>query len=579
MSNAQILIVEDESTITESLQELLKNRGYGVAGVVSSGEEAIQKALKAHPDLVLMDINLEGDMDGVEAARQIHESLDVPIIYLTGYADKNILERAKLTEPFGYILKPFVAKELHIIIEMALYRHKKERELRELNENLEQLVAERTADLEESNNELILENKERKRIEKTLKESEERFRMISAAAHDAIVMVDENGKITYWNKSAERIFGYSDNMAIGKEMLELIMSKKLREDYSSELECFNAIDQYHLVGKTVELTAVGRDGTEFPTELSLSSINVNDKWNAIAIIRDISERRQMENEFRESHKMASIERLTSGVFHEILNPLNIISSHVQLLLMDVDKGSTAEKDLNSIREEVSRIEDITKDLLTFSKEEEFAAEGVQANNLLEKAISLVEPDMKLRNIKFIKRFEEGLPEITVNGDKLTQVFLNLITNAFDAMPEGGTFTVSTRRVMSSPACRTGREQEVRSKELEVQSEEDKISELQTQHSPPRRTGKLKRDSVRISFEDTGGGIEKENIDKLFEPFYSTKKEVVGVGLGLSESYGIIKNHGGTISVESKAGKGATFTIDLPIERRKKSKESYFPVED
>ena len=399
MANAQILIVEDENTIAESLQDMLKDRGYGVAGAVSSGEEAIQKALKTRPDLVLMDIKLEGDMDGVEAANQIHKSLDVPVVYLTGYASKDLLERVKITEPYGYVLKPFVARELHVVIEMALYKHKMERDLKKLNETLEQRIAERTAELE-------------------------------------------------------------------------IVNEKLKHE--------------------------------------------------------VYERRQMEKECMESHKMASIRRLTSSVFHEVLNPLNIISSHVQLLLMDVDKGSTTEKDLNSIREEISRIEDMTKNLLAFSREEEFVVEEVQTNSLLKEVTSLVKPDMKLKNIKLIKRFEEWLPGIMASGDELKQVFMNLITNACDAMPEGGTLTISTQG---------------------------------------KKHGG--RPLVRIKFTDTGCGIKTENIDKLFEPFFSTKKEVTGVGLGLSESYGIIKSHGGSISVESEAGKGATFIIDLPIERRKK----------
>ena len=527
MTNAKILIVEDENTISEYLKEMLKNRGYCIAGAVSSGEEAIRCSLKVRPDLILMDIALKGDMDGVEAARKIHEFINMPIVYLTGHADTKLLERAKITEPFGYILKPFLEKELLIIIEMALYKHKTERRLKEFNEILEQRITERTAELEKVNNELIRENNERRRIERTLKESEEKFRMISASAHDAIVIMDYYGKISYWNKAAERTFDYPCDMVIGKKMLELILTKNQHEAYSSELECLNAINQSHFVGKTIELTANRRDGNEILIELSLSRVKVNEKWNAIAIIRDISERRRMEKKLREEHKMASIERLISGLFHELLNPLNIISSHIQLLLMDVDKGSMAEKDLNSINEEVSRIENITKDLMSFTKKEVFVAEELEMNSLLEKVTFDVESEIKSRNIKFVKKFEDRLPEIMINHNELRLVFLNLIENAFDAMPEGGTLTISTESLIFRG-----------------------------------------RSFVRISFADTGYGIETENIHKIYEPFFSTKKKVVAVGQGLSQTYGIIKNHGGSINVESTSGKGATFTVDLPIERRK-----------
>ncbi|KHE94129.1 MAG: PAS domain S-box protein [Candidatus Scalindua rubra] len=528
MTNAKILIVEDEYVIRESLEITLKERGYSIEGGASSGEEAIQKALKVRPDLVLMDIVLEGDMDGVEAAKQIHEVLGIPIIFLTGYADPKLLERAKITDPYGYILKPFTAKELHVTIEMALYKHKTERKLKELNEILEQRIVERTAELEMVNGELIRENEERRLVERTLRESEEKFRKISDTANDAIIMLDNDGKISYWNKSAEKIFGYSRDETVGEKISKLIIPEKFREKHLEGFERFKETGVGILIGKAVEVAAIRRDGSEIPIELSLSAVKIDDKWNAIGIVRDIIERKQMEKEFMKLQKMASIKRLTSGLFHEILNPLNIISSHVQLLLMDVDNGSMAEKDLNSIREEICRIEKLTKDLMVFTEEEEFVTDEVQINSLLENITSSVESDMKSRKIKLIKRFEEGLPGIMVNSDKLRDVFLDLITNACNAMPEGGTVTISTQ----------GQE-----------------------HGG--------RPLVRIKFTDTGCGIEKENIDKLFEIFFSTKKEVTGVGLGLSESYEIIKSHGGTISVESEAGKGATVTIDLPIERKKK----------
>jgi len=241
MANANILIVEDENTISESLKVMLKHMGYGIAGVATSGEEAIQKALKMRPELILMDIELEEGMDGVEAAGKIHESIDIPIIYLTGHADSKLLERVKTTEPYGYILKPFKERDIRVAIEMALYKHETEIKLKELNETLEQRIAERTSELEKANSELKLENKERRLIEMRLKESEEKFRMISTSAQDAIVMMDKNGKVTYWNKAAEKTFDYASGMAVGKRISELIMPEKLREVYSSELECFNAI--------------------------------------------------------------------------------------------------------------------------------------------------------------------------------------------------------------------------------------------------------------------------------------------------------------------------------------------------
>lgn len=127
-AEGRILVVEDEHIVAMGIKKMLKSLGYTVTGVASSGEDAISKAESTFPDVVLMDIMLKGDMDGVEAAREIRERLDVPVVYLTAYSDTQILERAKRTEPFGYIIKPFDEKDLYNSIEVALHRYGKEKE-------------------------------------------------------------------------------------------------------------------------------------------------------------------------------------------------------------------------------------------------------------------------------------------------------------------------------------------------------------------------------------------------------------------------------------------------------------------
>ncbi|AKB43358.1 MULTISPECIES: response regulator [Methanosarcina] len=127
-AEGRILIVEDEHIVAMGIKKMVKSLGYTVTGVASSGEDAISKAESTFPDVVLMDIMLKGNMDGVEAAGEIRERFDVPVVYLTAYSDNKILERAKKTEPFGYIVKPFDEKDLHSSIEIALHRHRKEKE-------------------------------------------------------------------------------------------------------------------------------------------------------------------------------------------------------------------------------------------------------------------------------------------------------------------------------------------------------------------------------------------------------------------------------------------------------------------
>lgn len=153
MPSHSILIVEDENITALELQEHLKSWNYHVAGIVSNGTQAVQKAVELKPDLILMDIILKGDLDGIDTAEQIHANLDIPIIYVTAYADKHTLQRAKISAPYGYVLKPFDERELQIVLEMALYKHRTEQELRHYREALEELVQARTLELQQAKEE------------------------------------------------------------------------------------------------------------------------------------------------------------------------------------------------------------------------------------------------------------------------------------------------------------------------------------------------------------------------------------------------------------------------------------------
>lgn len=506
-------------------------------------------------------------------------------------------------------------------------RKRIEVELSELTNTLEKRVAARTMELTES---------------------EEKFRCITTSARDAIIMTDNDSKISYWNEAAERIFGFSKEEAVGKYVHRILVPERLREDASEGYKRFKDTGRGLLIGKTIEVTAIKKDGTEVPIAISLSATMIKGKWNAIGIIRDITkrkhaeetirhqreflndiissipyplyvidahdysikmvnkavsptgqftdmacyelshkrnkpcegehicvlekvkrtkktvvvehlhydrdgnprnvevhghpifdekgnviqmielfiditERKHIEEQLRVSYKMASLGRLTAGVSHEILNPINIISLHVQLLLAEAENGSKVEKALKSIREEIERVVKITDGLLGFARKGKLITEEVDTNSLLEKILSIVESDMKLENVKIMRRFEDKLPRVVANSDEMRQVFLNMITNASDAMPEGGTLTISTQSI--------------------------------------KERGKP---FVTVKFIDTGIGIKKNVLDKVFDPFFTTKEEGEGTGLGLSTSYGIIENHGGKMSVKSKEGKGATFRIDLPV---------------
>ena len=187
MANEKILVVEDESIVAMDIRSTLIRLGYDVPAIASSGEAAIRRAEELPLDLVLMDINLNGKMDGIETAQQIHDRFDIPVVYLTAYSDENTLERANVTEPFGYIIKPFGDRELHVAIKIALYKHG---------------------------------------IDRRIKESEEKYRQLVESANSSILRMKPSGVITFINGFAQNFFGYREEVC-SPECLDFIYSLRI----------------------------------------------------------------------------------------------------------------------------------------------------------------------------------------------------------------------------------------------------------------------------------------------------------------------------------------------------------------
>ena len=258
MGKMNILVVEDERIVAEDIKMRLQNLGYAVPGIVFSGEEAIKKAEKAQPDLVLMDIVLEGEMNGIEAAAIISSRFNIPIVYLTAYADNKTLEQAKVTEPLGYILKPFEDRELRTTIEMALYKYK---------------------------------------MGNTLKESEERYRGVVENAHDAIYIATQDG-FQYANPAFEKLTGWKKEELCKKEFnfwniihpddRKLIEEKKKPWKKGRE------------VPLSYEFRIISKDGEEKVVEANTIDVGRDGEVKEIGILRDITERKQAEEERKKS---------------------------------------------------------------------------------------------------------------------------------------------------------------------------------------------------------------------------------------------------------------------------------------
>lgn len=261
MAAGKILIVEDEMVIAMEIEALLEEKGYVVAGMASNGRDAIDKAAELCPDLILMDVLLMGSLTGIDAAHAILATRAIPIIFLTSYADRDIIDKIKTIAPAAYLLKPVRSETLYITIEITLYRFD---------------------------------------MESRLRDSEERFRALADSAHDAIVVVGPGEGINYWNNAAERIFGYSRSEALGRLLADLIDPQSRNVSPNGGIsEHISAGGEHPEITLPFLCSTRRKDGTIVPVSLTVSKITLQGKRHAIGIIRDISERMEMERRITE----------------------------------------------------------------------------------------------------------------------------------------------------------------------------------------------------------------------------------------------------------------------------------------
>jgi two-component system NtrC family sensor kinase len=355
---------------------------------------------------------------------------------------------------------------------------------------------------------------------KELEESEQRYRQIVESAHDAVAILDEEQRIKFFNKRLVQLTQYAPEELTGMEWAKLVneldrdkinKSMALKSDLAEEGPIINEVEVFQKNGgkRKVEVSAA-----QFLLPMG--------KGHTIFYLKDITEKRQMEERLIRSERLSAIGELISGVAHELNNPLTSVVGYSQLFMKEI-KDDELKKDAEAIAREASRASRIVRNLLTFARNQEPIKKMVDLNEIIERTIELRAYELKVNNIQVIKNLDSTLPSMLLDPHKMQQLFLNLINNAEQAMTEalkGGKLNITT--------CRKG------------------------------------DDRVCIQFLDDGPGIPRGNLNRIFEPFFTTKGEGKGTGLGLSISYGIVGEHGGEIWAESEVGNGASFFIELPI---------------
>ncbi len=391
---------------------------------------------------------------------------------------------------------------------------------------------------------------ERNLSEQALRESEERFRAITTTAANAIILMDDRGRILYWNPAAEKMFGYTSSEVMGQELHRLIAPSHYQAAIQQGLEAFRVTGKGPYLGSTIELTAVRKDGSHFPVELATSVIDLKRKWHAMGIIRDISERKlaaaeheRMEAQLRQAQKMEAIGTLAGGVAHDFNNILAAIIGYTELALHEVDGGSKMHKQLSKVLQAGFRAKDLVNQILTFSRKREQERKHVQIGPILKETLKFLRASLPT-TVDIRHQILDPLAMIYADPIQIHQVVMNLCTNAAYAMREvGGILEVGLSRVQVDSGTVGG--------------------------NPNLRAGPY----VRLTVKDTGHGMTPEIMERVFDPFFTTKGKGEGTGLGLSVVYGIIKSLEGTITATSKPGEGTTFEILLP-----RVEESEFVIE-
>ena len=362
-------------------------------------------------------------------------------------------------------------------------------------------------------------------------ESEARQGAILEAAHDAIITMDHHLNIREFNPAAEQMFGYARLDILGRNV-ELLLPPADRATKLSALGQYMETGQGPLT-RRLELTGLKADGAEFPVELTVARIGSDSRRVMTGFVRDITERRALEEQLRQSQKLEAIGRLAGGVAHDFNNILMSIMGSADLLLMQIEGDDPAHDEATEIKQSVVRGAGLTRQLLAFSRKQPTSprlfALGEVVKGMDTMLRRLIGPEIDFEIIRPPR-------PITVIADpaQIEQVVLNLVVNARDAMPGGGRLTVEV--------------------------EEVELDEAAAAMHAEGRAGRY----ARLSVSDTGTGIDEKTRAKLFEPFFTTKEQGKGTGLGLSIVYGIVKQSGGHIAVASEPGHGASFLIYLPI---------------
>ncbi|BBO77909.1 hypothetical protein DSCW_53260 [Desulfosarcina widdelii] len=496
-----ILIVDDELRLCASLEALLQGRNYQVSSA-NCGQDALTLLKATAFDLVILDVHLP-DMLGHEILSRIKiQSPDTLVIFITGDTDLDSALSALRCGAYDYIRKPFEPDELIKTVENALAQG----QLRQ----------------------------EKEIIDQQLRLSEARYRYLVENIPDIIYTLDKDGKFTFLSESVEPLLGFTVDELIGKHYATIVAEADRKKAHWFFNE--RRSGERTTPGLELRLQASEKDrlvNVELKSMGIYESVPPDGKKQLVGthgVIRDIHERKRLQTQLHSAQRMDALGTLAGGIAHDFNNLLMGIQGRSSLMAMDLDGDHPHGEHLSAIDDYIHSARVLTNQLLGFARGGKYEVKPTNINELVQTTATMFGRTKK----EIAIQIDPQEDDIVVEADRrqIEQVLINLFVNAWQAMPDGGTLHLSTKIV-------TPDEEFCNAYRLEPGT------------------------YARIKVTDTGVGIDTKNLSRIFDSFFTTRERNRGTGLGLASAFGIVKNHGGAITVCSEIGQGTTFTVYLP----------------
>jgi PAS domain S-box-containing protein len=507
-SQVKILIVEDEAIVAKDMELCLSSFGYSICGIVASGEDALAAAGEIQPNLIILDMMLKGKLDGIETAHRIRTQFGIPVIFVTAYSDENTIKRARETNAFGYLLKPFEERELRSTIEMALYKNEAERKLSQNKQWLETILC---------------------------------------CIADAVITTSNEGVIEFVNPVAERLTGLPAKEMIARRLSEVVrlLNAKTRENI--EIKNDFIMNGGYLSSEN-DVVLIARDGVETAVEYSIAPLRHTSGKTVglVLVLRDISVKQQsmsreqaLQQRLTRAQRMESLGMLANGVAEQLHRIVGPIVDYPNMILTKIPPEHDIKQDLMMIQNSARKAIEILSDLITLGRLQDYSMEPLQINKLIEDYVNSQSFKDKRQSsplVDFLLDLSSAGPSLLGCRPYLVDLLNNLISQSFSAIPQAGIVKVSTE-ITKIPEVIYGFEN---------------IEE---------------GEYALLKISNTGRIMSEEEINRFFEPFADKTADAerqAGRGLGTAVAYAIIKGHKGMIDIRSSAEKGTELAVYFPL---------------